>query len=100
MEYQALWQGAVLARSGSTIVVEGNQYFPPDSLRMEFFEVSGKHTFCPWKGIASYYTILVDGVINLDCAWSYRHPSFLVRQVKGFTAFSRSVQVEPAPSSK
>lgn len=99
MEYQAVWQGAVLARSSDTVVVEGNRYFPADTLRPEYVETSRTHTVCPWKGLASYYSITVDGVTNHDAAWFYPHPSPLARKVKGRVAFWKGVGVEPVPST-
>ena len=98
MEYQAVWQGVVLARSADTIVVEGNRYFPADSVRAEYVETSRTHTICPWKGLASYYSVTVDGVTSRDAAWYYPHPWFLARRIKGRVAFWRGVQVEPVPT--
>ena len=68
---KAIWNGQVLAESDRTEVVEGNQYFPPDSINKEFFKDSSTHTSCPWKGQASYYTVVVDGKENPDAAWYY-----------------------------
>lgn len=99
MEYQAVWQGVVLARSAATIVVEGNRYFPVDSVRPEYVEPSSTHTVCPWKGLASYYSVTVDGVTNPDAAWYYPRPTFLARKVKGRVAFWKGVQVEPVAAA-
>src|SRR5262249_38173384 len=71
---KAMWNGAVLAESDQTVVVEGNHYFPPDSIRKERFQPSDTHTECGWKGTASYYTVEVDGKRNPDAAWSYPEP--------------------------
>ena len=87
MEYQAVWQGVVLARSADTVVVEGNRYFPADSVEAGYLEASRTRTLCPWKGVASYHSVTVDGVSNRDAAWTYRHPSFLARRIKGRIAF-------------
>lgn len=97
--YQAVWQGVVLARSDDTVVVEGNRYFPADSVREEYVETSRTHSVCPWKGLASYYSVTVDGVTNRDAAWYYPHPSFLARRIKGRVAFWKGVRVEPVPAA-
>ena len=68
---KAIWNGQVLAESDRTEVVENNQYFPPDSINREYFRESSTHITCPWKGQASYYTIIVDGKENEDAAWYY-----------------------------
>ncbi|HNL51656.1 MAG TPA: DUF427 domain-containing protein, partial [Actinomycetota bacterium] len=71
---RATWNGAVLAESDATVIVEGNHYFPPDSLNREYFSDSDTHTVCPWKGTASYYSVTVDGQVNEDAAWVYPQP--------------------------
>ena len=68
---KAIWNGAVIAESDKTVVVEGNNYFPPDSINKEYFQASDKNSFCPWKGTANYYTIEVNGEVNKDAAWYY-----------------------------
>lgn len=93
MTVQAIWDGAVLAESDHTRVVEGNHYFPPESLRRQYLTESRSHTLCPWKGIASYYTVTVDGVPNPDAAWYYPHPTPLARNIKNHVAFWRGVEV-------
>ena len=93
MSVQAVWNGAVLAESDDTIVVEGNHYFPPDSVSREYFHPSSSKTLCFWKGIASYYSITVNGATNPDAAWYYRHPSPLARRIKNRVAFRNDVQV-------
>jgi uncharacterized protein (DUF427 family) len=100
LEYQAVWQGAVLARSADTIVVEGNRYFPADSLDLTYFEQSPTRSVCPWKGFASYYSLSVDGVTNPDAAWFYPRPTPLARKVKGRVAFWKGVQVEPVTAKE
>lgn len=91
---RAIWRGAVLAESDDTVVVEGNHYFPPDSIRGEHFRPSDTHTTCPWKGLASYYDLLVDGEVNKDAAWYYPEPKSAAESVKGRVAFWKGVKVE------
>jgi len=71
---KAVWNGHVLAESDQTIRIEGNHYFPPDSINRELFTSSETHTICPWKGEASYYNVVVDGETNDDAAWYYPEP--------------------------
>lgn len=92
---KAIWNGGVLAEGDDTVVVEGNHYFAEEALNKEFFRESSHHSLCPWKGIASYYTIEVNGDRNEDAAWYYPKPSPLARKVKGRVAFWKGVQVEP-----
>ena len=91
---KATWNGVVLAESDRCEVVEGNQYFPPDSLNMEFFKPSEKTTFCPWKGTANYFTVEAAGETNPDAAWVYREPKSGASNIKGYVAFWRGVTVE------
>jgi len=91
---KAIWKGDVLAESDDTVVVEGNHYFPEQSLKKEFFRESSHHSLCPWKGIASYYTVEVDGERNENAAWYYLKPSLLARKVKGRVAFWHGVKIE------
>ncbi len=91
---KAMWNGAVLAESDSFEKVEGNVYFPPDSLNREFFLDSDTTTFCPWKGTAHYLTIIVDGAENPDAAWYYPDPKDAARHIKDHVAFWRGVDVE------
>ena len=90
---KAIWNGQILAESDNTVVVEGNHYFPPESIHKEFFKESSTHTTCPWKGLASYYSIEVDGDENKDAAWYYPDPSHAAKQIKGYVAFWRGVVV-------
>ena len=92
---KAIWNGAVLAESDRTEVVEGNQYFPPDSIKREYFKESQAHTTCPWKGVASYYSIEVDGQENKDAAWYYPTAKEKAKNIEGYVAFWRGVKVEP-----
>lgn len=90
---KAIWNGAVLAESDDTVVVEGNHYFPAESLSREYFAPSGTHTTCPWKGKASYYTVQVGGQQNPDAAWFYPDPKEAAQQIRGRVAFWKGVQV-------
>lgn len=91
---RAIWNGQVLAEAERTKVVEGNHYFPPESLNREFFTRSRTKSLCPWKGLASYYIVTVDGAVNPDAAWYYPHPSPLARRIKNHVAFWNGVTVE------
>jgi uncharacterized protein (DUF427 family) len=92
---KATWNGTVLAESDRTVVVEGNHYFPPESIRKEHFRPSDTHTICPWKGTASYYTVEVDRKQNPDAAWFYPEPKDAARQIAGYVAFWKGVTVAP-----
>ncbi len=91
---KARWSQKVLAESDQTEVVEGNQYFPPDSIRREFFAESDYQTICPWKGTASYYHIEIDGKRNENAAWYYPNPKAAAKQIKDYVAFWKGVEVE------
>lgn len=91
---KAIWKDTVLAESDDIVVVEGNLYFPQESLNMTYFKPSDYNTVCPWKGTASYYTIEVNGSTNPDAAWTYPNPKPAAEQIKGRVAFWRGVQVE------
>lgn len=91
---RAIWNGTVLAESPETVVVEGNHYFPPDSLRREYFTGSATHTVCSWKGTASYYTVVVDGAENPDAAWYYPEPKSAASEIKDRVAFWKGVTIE------
>jgi uncharacterized protein (DUF427 family) len=90
----ARWNGTVIAESDDTVVVEGNHYFPPDSVNMALFEASDSHTCCPWKGEASYKSIVVDGKRNPDAVWYYPDPLPAAAEIKGRFAFWKGVTVE------
>lgn len=92
--FRAIWNGEVLAESNRTIVVEGNHYFPPDSIHREFFRENNSHTTCPWKGLASYYDVQVNGAVNKDAAWYYPVPKEAARQIKDYVAFWNGVKVQ------
>ncbi|MCP2166191.1 DUF427 domain-containing protein [Goodfellowiella coeruleoviolacea] len=89
----ARWNGEVLAESEHTVVVEGNHYFPPDSVRMPLLRPSDTHTTCPWKGEASYYTVHVNGAENTDAAWYYPDPKPAAAEIKNHVAFWRGVEI-------
>lgn len=91
---KAIWQGEVVAESDEFEVVEGNVYFPPDSIRKEFFQPSDHHTVCPWKGTASYYDLVVNGERNENAAWYYPDTKPAAANVKGHVAFWKGVTVE------
>ena len=90
---KAIWEGAVLAQSDRTIQVEGNHYFPLDSITCEYFQPNQQHTVCPWKGTASYYDVIVNGKTNPSAAWYYPEPKSAAKQIKDHIAFWRGVQV-------
>jgi uncharacterized protein (DUF427 family) len=90
---KAVWNGAVLAQSEDTVVVEGNHYFPADSINADLFEDSSTHSVCPWKGEASYKTVVVDGERNPDAAWYYPQPKDAAAQIKDHFAFWHGVEV-------
>lgn len=92
---RAIWNGKVIAESNDTVVVEGNHYFPADSIKKDFFEASATTTVCGWKGVASYYTLTVDGQRNTDACWYYAEPKDAAKQIKGRVAFWRGVQIVP-----
>jgi uncharacterized protein (DUF427 family) len=91
---KATWNGAVLAQSEETVVVEGNHYFPSDSINRDLFQGSETHTICPWKGEASYYNVVVDGQVNKDAAWYYPDPKPAAQEIKDRVAFWRGVKIE------
>jgi len=90
---KAIWKGQVLAESDHTEMVEGNHYFPPESINKEFFRESKTETICHWKGTARYYHIEVDGEVNVDAAWYYPKPKKAARNIKNHVAFWRGVEV-------
>src|SRR5215472_466706 len=91
---KAIWEGTVLAESDQTVEVEGNQYFPPGTVKKEFLKASARHTVCPWKGTASYYHLEVNGKRNQDAAWFYPEPKPPAKQIKDYVAFWKGVRVE------
>lgn len=91
---KAIWNSTVIAESNDTVVIENNHYFPADSIKKEYFKSSETHTTCPWKGVASYYTLSVNGKDNKDSAWFYPETSELARSIKGHVAFWKGVTIE------
>lgn len=90
---KAVWNGAVIAESNETLVVEGNHYFPPDSIKQDLFSKSETTSVCPWKGTASYLTVTVDGEENADAAWYYPTPKEKAANIKDHIAFWRGVKI-------
>ncbi len=90
---KATWQGTIIAESDDTVVVEGNHYFPPDSLRREYFRRSDQHTHCPWKGEANYYDVAVNDTVNAGAAWYYPDPKEAAANIKDRVAFWKGVEV-------
>jgi uncharacterized protein (DUF427 family) len=91
---RAIWNGAVIAESEQTVRLEGNHYFPLESVRADLVQHSATTSVCPWKGTAEYFDVVVDGKVNRDAAWVYRNPSRAARQIAGYVAFWRGVRVE------
>jgi len=91
---KAVWNDTVIAESDNTIVVEGNHYFPPDSVNREHLKDNDMHTTCPWKGEASYYNVVVGDNINEGGAWYYPDPKPEAKNIKDYVAFWRGVKVE------
>lgn len=92
---KAIWNNQVIAESEKTLQVEGNHYFPEETIKKEFFKPSETHTTCPWKGVASYYNIEVDGKVNKDAAWYYPNTKDAAREIKNHVAFWRGVEIKP-----
>lgn len=90
---KAIWNNQVIAESDDTIVVENNHYFPKDSIKTEFLKASATKTTCPWKGLASYYTLDVDGKQNPDAAWYYPEPKAAAAQIANYLAFWKGVKI-------
>lgn len=92
---KAIWNQQVIAESAETIVVENNHYFPASSIKTEYFKPSPTHSTCPWKGVASYYSVEVDGKENKDAAWYYPEPKSAANNIKGSVAFWKGVNIVP-----
>ncbi len=90
---KAIWKGQVIAESDRTVVVEGNHYFPKETVKAEFLRDSPTHTTCPWKGVASYYSLQVDGETNRDAAWYYPQTKEAAKHIEGYVAFWKGVKV-------
>lgn len=92
---KAIWNGSVIAESDQTEVVEGNHYFPADTIKTEYFQESPESSVCHWKGVASYYDIVVDGEVNRGAAWYYPTPTPAASNIRDHVAFWRGVRVSP-----
>lgn len=90
---KAFWNGEMLAQSNLCRIVEGNYYFPPESIRQEFFKDSDTHTTCQWKGVASYYHVEVHGEVKPDAAWYYPEPTEAARNIAKYVAFWKGIEV-------
>jgi uncharacterized protein (DUF427 family) len=91
---RAIWNDTIVAESDDTVIVEGNHYFPAESIKRELFVESDTHTVCSWKGTASYYSLQVDGAENRDAAWYYPDPKPAADEIRGRVAFWKGVRVE------
>ncbi len=91
---KATWNGVTVAESNNCIVVEGNQYFPREAVKQEYLQESSTHTTCPWKGLASYYSLEINGQVNKDAAWYYPEPKDAAKNIKDYIAFWHGVKVE------
>lgn len=91
---KALWKGIVIADSSETVVIEGNHYFPPDSIDKSLLLESSTHTTCPWKGVASYFSIKVDNEVNKDAVWFYPEPKSEALKIKNYFAFWKGVEIK------
>jgi uncharacterized protein (DUF427 family) len=90
---KAIWNGTVIAESNDTVVIEGNHYFPADSIVKEFYKSSDTQSVCPWKGTASYFSIELDGDVNKDAAWYYPETKDMAKPIEGHVAFWKGVKV-------
>lgn len=92
---KAKWNGVVVAESDDTVLVEGNHYFPESALRREYFTFSNHKSTCPWKGQATYLSLLINGELNPEAAWTYADPKPEAEAVRGRVAFWKGVSIEP-----
>lgn len=90
---KAVWNNVMIAESDSTIIVEGNHYFPYDSIKEEYFHKTTLTSFCGWKGMANYYSITIHGKTLKDCAWYYSEPNDAAKKIKGMIAFWNGIEV-------
>ncbi|WP_413670697.1 DUF427 domain-containing protein [Mucilaginibacter sp. Mucisp86] len=90
---KAIWNNQVIAESNDTIVVENNHYFPKESVKTKYLKPSDVHTTCPWKGLASYYSLEVDGKENQDAAWYYPEPKDAAKNITNYVAFWKGVKI-------
>jgi uncharacterized protein (DUF427 family) len=91
---KAIWNGAVIAESDQTIVIESNHYFPPSAVQRAYLRDSDHHTVCGWKGEASYYHVVVKGEINENAAWYYPHTKDAAKNIEGYVAFWKGIKVQ------
>jgi uncharacterized protein (DUF427 family) len=93
---RAIWNSQIIAEAPANLIhrIEGNVYFPLSAVKQEFLRPSETHTRCFWKGVASYYDVVVDGQVNEDAAWYYPDPSKMAERIKGYVAFWHGVKVE------
>jgi uncharacterized protein (DUF427 family) len=91
---KAIWKNKIIAETENYEIVEGNYYFPPDSIKKEFFKKSELHTTCPFKGVASYYNIVVDGDVNKEAAWYYPDPKPEANKIKNYVAFWKGIEIK------
>ncbi len=91
---KAIWKNKIIAESTSTITVEGNHYFPPDSVNFKYLQASTSHSSCPWKGEASYFDVVINGFSNTDAAWYYPDPKKEALKIKGYLAFWKGIKIE------
>lgn len=91
---KAFWNNTLIAESNDTVTVEGNHYFPEESLNKALIVESSTTSVCPWKGTANYYSLIVDGKSNKDAIWYYKEPKEAAKQIKGRVAFWKGVQVK------
>lgn len=92
--YQAVWNNEIVAQSNECVIIEGNYYFPLDSIQKDYFCDSTTSTHCPWKGNASYFHLEVNGEMNYDCAWHYKNPSEKASHIKDYVAFWNGVDIQ------
>lgn len=90
---KAIWNGETIAESDATIVVEGNHYFPPETIHRKYFEDSSQTSVCPWKGTASYYDVVVGGDRNAGAAWYYPETKDKAKHIRGYVAFWKGVEI-------
>ena len=95
----ASWNGQIIAASDNCVAVEGNAYFPPEALDMEFFKQNENSSMCPWKGTANYMDVVIDGKTNASAAWIYRDPKSAAAPIKGYVAFWKGVEVKGAEAA-
>jgi uncharacterized protein (DUF427 family) len=92
---KATWNGETIAESNRTVLVEGNHYFPPESVNHQQLERTRMRSLCPWKGLASYYTVVAGDETNVNAAWTYRHPYPWIRKIRNHVAFWQGVEIRP-----